>query len=412
MAKNNEAADALQAIANHKQIIIDAYMIHGGVIHDTEDNHAAIKSLKKHQLVWQIDPDEPIRLIPDVSKLLSTVTRSNIRYIANSDVAEKWSAIEDAIDGYHKAGELGALADKERCANDALMHGYELIAKLKNALSDYARHINTEFTYVHNLELRAIENRKMINRASEFNDILATFDYQDLYNKAGNDDQLRRLLLKFIPMALEECRMQLGYSIDRLVKLLHTFNQQQEKLRLIDSFITHYDQNEAFLPSIDGLIEPPAVLNRAVEAVCSNYVDLNNPEHEEILEAIVERLPSTITTEKEVFEPEPVADELSEKFVELPVDPSRQAIQEVISLLSETELPLSARRIYEFKGLSAECDMELWFMALVNEIYGLPVNQRSELSVRFCEEQDEIYKGNFWVRDIFLQRNDDSEQGI
>ncbi|WP_151670034.1 hypothetical protein [Nitrincola schmidtii] len=404
MARIDDAADALQALAKHRDIIIDAYLNQGGALHDTEENRSAIKSLMKHQLTWQIDMDEPVRLSQSLTSLLAVVTRSQLRFSANSAVADLWKEIEGTIDGYREAKNRGALEDSNHYLENAFFFGHQLIESLRSSLSIYARHINTEFTHIHNLDLRAIENRKMIERASEFNTILETFDYQDLHNKAGDDSDLRRLLLKFIPSALEDCRKQLGYSIERLINMLHTINRQQEKARLVDCLIEKFDRDESYHPSVDDLNDLPSVLNRAVRLCNPIYPDLANPEHEDILASIVESLPTLTVTEKEKFVPQPVKNGLNEKAVEIPVNPMIIVVQEILELLSGTDEPISAKKVYHISKLDNHCELEIWYMALFNEINGLPLKQRASLDIHFVESPDDTFSGNFWVSDIVLRK--------
>ena len=403
MARIDDAADALKTLAKHSEVILDAYMNQGGALLDLEENRPAIKALIKHSLAWQMDPDEPVRLSQSLSKLLAAVTRSQLRYSANSAVADLWKEIDDAIEGYREAKNRGALEDSEHYLSNAFFFGHQLIESLKDSLAVFAHHLNSEFTHIQNLDLRAIENRKMIERASEFNTILESFDYQELYNKAGTDTDLRRLLLKLIPRALEECRKQLSYSIERLVNMLHTINHQQHKARLVDSILTLFDREEAYLPNVDDLMGLPAVLNIAPKLAGSVYADLTNPEHEASLASIVESLPALNPTEKESFTPEPIKNALEGEVIELITDPTRVAIQETLALLEMTDSKISAKAVYELKMLQQSCDLELWYMTLVNEVQGLPYQERSKIHLKFIESQDSTFNGNYWVSDVILQ---------
>lgn len=400
MALLDDAADGLKAIATHREAILDAYLHNHGALHDTDENQSAIKALLKHHLAWQIDPDEPVQLSRALTSTLAAVTRNYKMSSANVVVGHLWQEIEEAIAGYREAKKRGAEEDSLTYLGSAFDYGYQLIEGLRDAIAHFSHHISSGFTHIHDLDLRAIENRKMIDKATEFNNILETFDYADLQTKAGTDPELRRLLLKAIPKALETCRKELLYAIERLTDMLHTINRQQRKSRLIDSVLNLYQNHEAYTPGIDDLDDIPPILNRAEQLMDTARADIRNPDQEETLTDIVQKLPSLIPVEDEEFTPEPVTNALQAENETIPLDPIRSAALDALTLVKESNQDVSARDVY--RALDMDCDPELWFMALVNEVYGLPDVDRNSLNLEFIEQQDTLFTGNYWVADIVL----------
>jgi len=400
MARLDDAADGLKSLATHHGPVLDAYLNHRGTLHDTEENQAAIKALLKHHLAWQLDPDEPVQLSRALTTTLSAVTRSYRMSSANVVIGHLWSEIEEAINGYQEAKKRGAEEDSLTYLGIAFEYGQQLIEGLTESIAMFSHHISSGFTHIHNLDLRARENRKMIDRATEFNNILSTFDYQDLQAKAGRDPDLRRLLRKAIPKALEACRKELIYAIDRLTDMLHTFNRQQRKSRLIDSVLGLYQNQETYTANIDDLDEIPQVLNRAEAIMVSAKADIRNPDHEDALAEIVHKLPPIVPVEEEAHKEEPVKNALEGETELLPVDPIRTAVLDAVSLVQETSQSISAYEVYQV--LELECEPELWFMTLVNEVYGLPDIDRKSICLDFLERRDGTFRGNYWVSDIVI----------
>lgn len=403
MALLDDAADGLKALAKHHAPILESYLNNRGALVDTEENQSAIRALLKHHLAWQLDPDEPVQLSRALTSTLAAVTRGYRMSSANMVVGHLWQEVNEAISGYQEAKKRGAYQDSATYLGMASDAGYQLIESLREAIAHFSHHISSGFTHIHDLDLRARENRRMINKATEFNNILETFDYSELHAKAGTDPDLRQLLLKAIPRALERCRKELLYAIERLKEMLHTINLQRRKSILIDTILGLYQEIETYTPSIEDLDQIPLVLNRAERLMHIAKADIRNPAQEIILAEIVEALPSTALREDEEFTPEPVTNARDAEVEELPLDPIRSAVLDTLSLVQEVQEPISALQVY--KALQLECGSELWFMALVNEVYGLPDLERKRIRLRFNEQQDDVFKGNYWVSDVVLQQS-------
>jgi hypothetical protein len=401
MARLDDAADGLKAISAHRESILDAYLNNFGALHATEENQSAIKALLKHHLAWQIEPDEPVQLSRALTTTLGAVTRNYRMTNANIIVGSLWQEIEESISGYKEARKRGAEEDSQTYLGNAFEYGHQLIEGLGDAIANFSHHISSGFTHIHNLELRALENRKMIDRATQFNNILATFDYEDLHTKAGTDPELRRLLLKAIPKALEQCRKELRYAIGRLTDMLHTINRQKRKSQLIDNVLSLYQNQDSYTPTIDNLDDLPVILNRAEKLMDTARADIRHPDQEELLAEIIQKLPQLGVCEDESYSPEPVKNALEVDSKLVPLDPIRSAALDALSLVKETGDNLSAKDVY--LALEMDCESELWLMSLVNEVYGLPDTERKNLNLEFVEEQDDIYNGNFWVSDVIIQ---------
>ena len=162
-----------------------------------------------------------------------------------------------------------------------------------------------------------------------------------------------------------------------------------------------YQNHEAYTPSIDELNDIPNVLNRADRIMVTARADIRNPDQEEPLAEIVQSLPVPKPLEDEDHAPEPVTNALHAESQDMPLDPIRCAVLDILSLVSETTQSVSAKKVYQ--ALKLNCDSELWYMALVNEVYGLPDTERKNVHMEFVERRDPTFSGNFWVSDIILR---------
>ncbi|MFT6914588.1 MAG: hypothetical protein ACJAWL_000884 [Motiliproteus sp.] len=406
MARIDDAAAGLKAIGGHHAAILDAYLNHRGRIPPTADNESVIKSLLRHQLAWRMDDDGHVQLSRALIPTLVAVTRSYRRTSADREVAGLWQDVLESVELYREAKRRGATEDADNYLMSAYDSGYQLAETLRDAIAMFSYHISTAFSHVKNLSLRAAENRRVIVRASKLNDILESFDYQELQELAGNDPGLRLLLLKSIPKALEQCGKELVFAIDRLTGILHTINHQQSKSQLIDALDTYFNQDELVEPSIDGLDLYPPVLNICPQVLAPSAPYLQSMEHEEQLIGIVHALAILTPLPNEQYQKTPIADGVDE-IVAAEVHPALESSLTLIALVEREGLEISAMQIY--RSLHFEFGMELWLLTLVNAVNALPLPRRQRLQVTYTEKVDALFNGNFWVSDVRLSTRQGQE---
>ncbi|SEF89955.1 hypothetical protein [Marinobacterium lutimaris] len=402
MARLDDASDGLRAIGQHREELLDAYINHRGAILDTEENKSLIRALLKHHLGWRLEEDEPVQISNALTPTLAAVTRNYKMTTADQSISYLWGEIREAIEGYREARHRNAHNDAETYLGTIYDLGHQLIENLREGVAQFSHHISSGFTYIHDLELRARENRRVIQRASQLNDVLETFDHDALQQMAGGDRQLRRLLLRALPKALELCGKELVHAIARLTEMLHTLTRQHRQSRLIDAVANLYQADHGYEPSIDSLEQLPPALNRAEPLLAHSRIDPRNPEHEEDLEDIVQNLPAMEPLEDEEYVPVAVQDSVVQQTETVEPDPVQYAADLFIELALESEQPVSAMKVH--RTFPVDCDPELWLLTLVNTVNSLPEKQRRLIELGFNEVHDTVLRGNRWVSDITLKR--------
>ncbi|MGD9861093.1 MAG: hypothetical protein AB7S90_13670 [Marinobacterium sp.] len=403
MALLDDAADGLKAIGTHREALLDAYINNHGSIPDTEENRAVSRALLKYHLGWRLEADEPVQISNALIPTLAAVTRNYRMTTADLSVAHIWREIQDAIEGYKEAKQRGAHTDSDTYLGAIYDLGHQLIENLREGVGQFSHHISSGFTYIYDLELRARENRRVIRRARQLNDVLEGFDHGTLQQWAGGDPHLRRILLRAIPKALESCGKELVHAIARLSEMLHTITRQQHRTRLIDAVAALYQADQGYEPSIESLEVIPSVLNRAEPILTRSLVDTRNPEHEAVLIDVVSSLPALEPLQAEEFSSTAVQDGLAETMEVIEPHPLQKAADLMIELAQESETPLSGEQVH--RTYPVECDLELWLLTLVNTVNALPDAQRKNLTMNFIEKKDRILPGNRWVLDLTLQRS-------
>lgn len=402
MSRLDDAASGLKALSTYHVTILDAHLNNHNAIADSEENQAAIKALRKHHLAWQLSPGEPVQLSRALLPTLAAVTRNYVLSSADFSVGHLWDEIVEAVENFREARKRGALTDADTFLHAAYDTGFQLIEGLRESLAHYSHHVSSGFSHIRDLELRARKNRQMIERARKFNDILASLDYSVLHQLAGSDQGLRKLLLKAIPQALEQCQKELSFAIHRLTDLLHTITHQQHQTKVIEAVARLYQSDQGYTLNLDDLDRVPPPLLRAPRMLEESRIDTRAADHEETLSALAQKVQRLHAQEVETHAAQPIADARYLEPIVQPPDPVEKAIAMTIMLVDESDTPISGLQIY--RTLELACSADLWLLALTNAVYGLPEAQRRSIHLSFVEHQHPQYTGNYRVEDVMLNR--------
>jgi len=401
MAGNQDAKDCLRAIHHHADVLLDAYHHHQNRLFDGDDTTSVSKAMLKHHLAWKIDDDDDVVLSRPLTNLFDTVTRSHRISMANAEIGSLWEEMMEQIDYYQEADKKGALRDAEMFQEHAFEAGFRLLDSLKLAIAGYSHYINSGFTEIRDLDLRARKNADMLKQAKTFNDLLESFDFSELERKAGHSSELRRLLRKVIPKSIGLCLSELSYAIGNLRSLLHEVNEQRTKTRLVNSLLAHYERNDEFIPTFDDINSVPEVCNRAQPLLLSSRADLDNPLYEVELSDLARSIESSQARDVEEHEASPVDNAMDIASVEQIPDPIWDAARQVLEVVKQdSQGAFSALKIYDVFDL--ECGHELWMLALVNTVNSLKAQERRGIHITYTERIDPIFNGNAWVSDVVL----------
>lgn len=406
MARQDDAKSALRALANHADAILDAYLNSGGKIEDIPEHETVINTLSRHRLVWRIEETEPYQLRNVVTRLLNHCTETYRRQIASESVAGQWSHLQDLFDQYRTATSRSLVEDKQNLEREIQERLMEIIEDIKGATIAFTYYISSGFAYITDLELRIEENRRVIERASQLNSLLESFQLPELARQAGQEPFLKRLLLRHLPAALEHSRKDLNYALDQLRLLLMRLREDQRLNKLVGAFETHYMNHRGFMPSIDDLplTTCPSAINTADPIFLKAYPDIYDPADESALAAIagkvrvyrdpdesrskeLERVPVELGTEGETVIEEP--------------DLVDEAVEELINAVLEDGMEIMAARAH--RALEIDLDMESWLHALSSEIDSLPDRDRARVEVQYIGHHDAIFPDNHYVHDIVLR---------
>jgi hypothetical protein len=413
MARIDDAQKTLRILANHAEVILEAHLTRGNRILDTLENEQLIKTLKQHRLILSIGDEEP-HLKKVLAQFLGHITESDRRRWANQHIDKLWEELVELFDQYKQAKAKVAIADQERLEDEIKEALSGLIEDIRIATEAFSSYINSGFSYITDLDLRIRENERAIERAGRLITLFDSFNILELRDHAGNDSFLKRLLLKYLPVTLEEGRSNLNYALNQLRKLLVRLREDQRLNKMIWSLEAHYLRNPGFIPSIDDLdLEGcPVTLNSVEPFILSAVPDVYDPaDEDELIEIAAKARDPLANGDIEATEAPPAIDsvefDVDGEVVEEEEDPVEALVDSLLAFILEGELgtgELVATEVLAASGLSV--DVPTWLATLAAEIDSLPRENQAAIEIDYSAEPDPLYPDNLYIHDLTLRQAD------
>lgn len=270
---SNEAKQLLRLLHRHSALIIDAYHHNHSEIPENQDNESAISDLIASRLAWRPDDCVNVRLSGSLIHLLDHGLRNAYRRHVDTDIGGRINDIEGLVNNYRAANKKTAYQDAKIYWRSIEEQVYDLREMLKNTTRQLWQQITSEFAYVTDLDSKIRENERVLNQAKRLNDGLELIQYDELSSLAGNDIQLRRLLLKVLASGINQCQQELCDALHRLKELLFELRKQKYQGHLIKSFYQCFQSNPDFLGKM-SLTKLPPVINQVSPISLSAHADL------------------------------------------------------------------------------------------------------------------------------------------
>ncbi|GGE69716.1 hypothetical protein GCM10011533_22560 [Streptosporangium jomthongense] len=413
MARIDDAQKTLRILANHAEVILEAHLTRGNRLPDTLENEHLIRTLKQHRLILSIGDEEP-HLKKVLAQFLGHITESDRRRWANQHIDKLWEELAELFDQYKQAKIKVAIADQERLEDEIKEALSGLIEDIRIATEAFSAYINSGFSYITDLELRIRENERAIERAGRLITLFDSFNILELRDHAGNDSFLKRLLLKYLPVTLEEGRSNLSYALNQLRKLLVRLREDQRLNKMIWSLEAHYLRNPGFIPSIDDLdLEGcPVALNSVEPFILAAVPDVYDPaDEDELIEIVAKARDPLANGDLEAPKSPPAIDsvefDVDGEVVEEEEDPVEALVDSLLAFILEGELGASelvATEVLAASGLTV--DVPTWLATLAAEIDSLPRENQAAIEIDYSAEPDPLYPDNLYIHDLTLRQAD------
>lgn len=410
MARAQDAKSTLQTLARFGGEILEAHLLHGNRLVETDENQSMLQKLEHHRLVWRIGDAEDLQLKKVLVHFLDHITETERRRYANAQVSHLWQALTDLFTDYKAAKVRSAFDDIDRLEGEIKECLAEVIEDIRNATEAFGAYINTGFAYVTDAELRIRENKRVIEQADRLIQLFESFKLNELAEQAGTDPFLKRLLLRYLPATLEASQKDLSYSLNQLRKMLVRMRENQRLSRLVGAFEAYYINHPGFEATIDHIdfIRLPEAFNTVSPFSIKGFGDIYDPADELIL---IELAANARTTAETAV---PVKVVVSATTVDFDVDgeveveesdPVEEAIAELLQLVIDgvigQEVILASDALNQ-SGL--EVERADWLQALTAEIEVLPDDDRECIEIDVYYTPDPVYPDNLFVYEIALRQ--------
>lgn len=410
MARAQDAKSTLQALARFGGEILEAHLLHGNRLVETDENQSMLQKLEHHRLVWRIGDAEDLQLKKVLVHFLDHITETERRRYANAQVSHLWQTLTELFADYKAAKVRSAFDDIDRLEGEIKECLAEVIEDIRNATEAFGAYINTGFAYVTDAELRIRENKRVIEQADRLIQLFESFKLNELAEQAGTDPFLKRLLLRYLPATLEASQKDLSYSLNQLRKMLVRMRENQRLSRLIGAFEAYYINHPGFEASIEDVdfTRLPVAFNTVSPFSIKGFGDIYDPADELILIELAANARTTLETAV------PVKVVVSATTVDFDVDgeveveesdPVEEAIAELLQLVIDgvigQEIILASDALNR-SGL--EVERADWLQALTAEIEVLPENDRDCIEIDVQYTPDPVYPDNLFVYDIALRQ--------
>lgn len=381
-----------RVLLKHQELIATSYLETDGEIAEEADTEKAINELVSARLAWR--PDEEVRLSHSLVHLLNSSLRSVRRSHIDSDIGGRMNDIEGLINNYKAAKKY---EDKEELLRSLREQIHDLSETLLNATRNLWNQIDSEFGYVSTLEMKSLENKRVLTQVMRLNNSLGMINRADLNKLAGNDPSLRRWLTKVLPLSVERCQAELNDALHRLKDMLFKFRHLQLRGRIVQTLYAQYQQNTGFQPNYAESSDIPLILNSVAPLKMTGSANVGSDEQEVLLTDIIagarkERVPEEQVVEQKI----PVTGMVPVEIV-MPVSILRENVIDFFKGVIEHDRDTAMSR---YEEVSTICSPELWLYALITGYNNMSDKDRSIFKVVFKEIVDPVLNGRYFVRDI------------
>ncbi|MBS9405342.1 hypothetical protein KG088_17150 [Halomonas sp. TRM85114] len=418
MSRPDDAKKAIQSIHRHLDVILDACLQQQGKLYLSEETEKAANALLAHRLAFHLnDEEEEVIVTSALADFIHFITQSHRRRVASGEVGDKWRELDQAVSQYNIAKGKHSATEEEKYHRLVREVVYQLIDTMRQVATRFSEYVYNDFRSISDIEIKIKENEFALSEAEKMNTLFESISYDQLAEMAGADPYLVNLLNKQLAREIDilsrevlDAIHQLKRSLTQLVKKSAEYQRQN---RLINAFISHYEDNPDFTPSFPVEDRPVDALMGVEPIAMEGHPDLQDPRQEEKLIELATRAVLKVQSEKEGQEREDSGSKcvkvdvqdhgtLHTSSQEEPEQASAREFFAYLSLALEAKEEVSGRWFYEF--LDIDTTMEIWLLTLMNQFYEMDKDETEAFLMRYVTEPVTGYSGNHLLRDLAFRK--------
>ncbi len=392
----------LRQLGQHAELVMDAYL--QGSLSDEAIDAGVQERLVRQGVLYRPEPGAGLHLRRVVRALLEEALRDdrNRQIDANTGVAI--AAFKTLAAHYREARHQGDYVAADAYLNDLREHLYAFSETLQHSIRVLWGRINNEFGYVASLNAKIRENELAQTQVSELLAGLELISFEELADIAGDQRELRHLLVSNLQRSVSACAQELSIVQARLLELLGRFRKVRGRSRLLRGWLLHMEQNPDFrseAPSVHR--DLPHLYNLAAALLQPAAADIHDPQQEATLLELASQIRSQQPRDSISSEvPEAAAVTLSEAdSYEVEGNPLREAVAAYFCAVIDSGQPVSALAWRAEQAL--DWDEETWLYQVISGYEALPTEQKEHFELDPLGELHPDYNGNFIVHDVSLE---------
>ena len=394
----------INVLHRHKNVISDAYLKNGRRIAPGPDTENAVKALLKERLAWHLDEVDGIHLGSKLVGLLDLSIKNQRRVQAGDNIGSLLNELKDALDDYKLSSHE---VDKEQTKLDLQECAFKLIEETHLVIKRYALFIERGFSHVKSFELRYKQNKRVLQRAKELNGIFETFDLVEFQKASGADPVLGRIFNRILPREVARASKEFRRALGELQDRLNTIRTEMEISSMLRSVQAQFERDPGFECTPPSMISGvPLEFNIAAPLIEPAQPNIYSESHFDDLAEIASKItsrPIDRVKDVNIEEQKPLKDTRENTVVTDPPDLVNDASMAAVEYVIDTGHKVTASDVYE--KLEVDVDYEIWLYMLFNTINSLNDEERALIMVKFDQERDPVFTGNFTISDIHIGRS-------
>jgi len=364
---HQEGVALLSLLSRHAETILDTYL--KGSISESDLEPRKLDALMRGgRVLYRPEPGADLRLNPDVERLLKMALQDERNRSIDADTANLVAGIK-TLAGHHKeALTYGRMEDADHALLEIESSVYEFKYRLQKGIKGLWSRINSEFGYVTSLSGKIRENEWAQSQVALLIERLGMVKFAELWELAGEQRDLRRILVNTLQRAVSECSEELLSVQNRIAELLGRFRTRQRHNLTLKGWIIHSQRNPDYSATVSDLPwgkELPALLNVAAPILRPANIDVDAAYRQDLLDLA--------TTLKGVVAPKirkaPAAnqpvDMVPAESVDAVADPIQASVESfLIAALDAGGAPVSAAEYLRDEVWEKDC----WVCLLLIEL--------------------------------------------
>lgn len=391
----------LNALSRHADLIMQTYL--QGSVDERQHSPKVIDNLCQLEILWRPESDSQLRLKHAVRNLLEGALKDERNRQIDANIGSALASLNTLAMHYKEALHYSRFAEADAHLNDITEHVYALTENLSNNVRLLFSRINNEFGYVASIDAKIRENELAQQQVSDMLNQLEMFRFDQLSELAGNNRELRQLLIVTLQQCFSQVSQELSIVQARLLALLGRFREFRGKTQLLKGYLLHIEQHPDFTPrNYCQQSQVPMLFNQAKALIAPAQADVHNIEHESQLQQLVASL-KALNHIKQQQQPERAAQkvDLSEpEQISFVQNKLKQAVEGYFCQVIDTGERITALEYLEQQGL--DFDREAWLYQVIGDYQGLPLEEQAYFALDPDTRKHPQFNGNEFIEDVEL----------